>query len=672
MLPSTQYQNNSTNQFFEQQLNNLNSLQIQQMLQNNYPSTNFSTSENNTSLEILQNYMKNLIQLQMQGHNQFQTGPQLLDCLNLGADWGALGVKNNLEVQQIDYVKNSEKENNKKIGKEKSQIQKKKVKKQRKQSEKKSAKKSKSEQIQLASTSVSQQENEEQLKNKQLSEKNEEKEQQQQKQEIDQNEKEVKKNEKIIEKTDKQQSDSHLLEEENENGEGQIKTEELSVEKKAKLNQLIKLVKQIVLDLNLNEEKMEENRKQWAQLQEEGEPYICRVYDILVEKFKKLKKTKEEQIKFCMRKAFKYLFNNLKNQTELKNFKEAHELCMQCYFSDHMDDKQFVLPFRRLPWTNELLQSTKQLAFQLLDYSSKEVQKTLLQTQNNLQQLDQIQKLEIQQNFEQQKSLQQENIQQNIINNQQQQQQHNSGCSTPKSISNLGDQHKQSSIIRRISEDSETSSLQTKKKKNIILISPIIKEQENQQSDQSQTIINEQQLQNQQNQCQLKNGEQKVTSQKLSESQQTQKKFEVQQQNLVQNDQQVDEQFNKFQQELNCLGQLNTNQNFLEQQMQQQLNQQTPQDFQAFFDNFMNFANNNNNQNNNNSDNNNSSNFSNPINLFQFQLFDQLKDKINCGNLAENNQSTIFSTNLTHPQINLFQQFKNILNDQSQLQQQQL
>lgn len=54
-------------------------------------------------------------------------------------------------------------------------------------------------------------------------------------------------------------------------------------------------------------------------------------------------------IKFCMRKAFKFLFNSLKIKWDSKmNFKEANEICMRHYFSPELcASDQFILPFRK-------------------------------------------------------------------------------------------------------------------------------------------------------------------------------------------------------------------------------------------------------------------------------------------------------------------------------------
>ena len=45
------------------------------------------------------------------------------------------------------------------------------------------------------------------------------------------------------------------------------------------------------------------------------------VSEILIDKFKKLKKTKEELIKYCMRKAFKFILELPKNKHILNSEK---------------------------------------------------------------------------------------------------------------------------------------------------------------------------------------------------------------------------------------------------------------------------------------------------------------------------------------------------------------
>ena len=51
-------------------------------------------------------------------------------------------------------------------------------------------------------------------------------------------------------------------------------------------------------------------------------------------------------IKFCMRKAFKFLFSSLKIKNDSNmNFKEANEICMIHYFQDTKEE-DFKLPFR--------------------------------------------------------------------------------------------------------------------------------------------------------------------------------------------------------------------------------------------------------------------------------------------------------------------------------------
>jgi hypothetical protein len=48
----------------------------------------------------------------------------------------------------------------------------------------------------------------------------------------------------------------------------------------------------------------------------------CEIVSTLVEKFIKLKKTKEELVKYCMRKAFKFILELPKNKHMLDNEKQ--------------------------------------------------------------------------------------------------------------------------------------------------------------------------------------------------------------------------------------------------------------------------------------------------------------------------------------------------------------
>jgi len=49
-------------------------------------------------------------------------------------------------------------------------------------------------------------------------------------------------------------------------------------------------------------------------LEETGPPFLSEVYMYLYKRFKKVKKTKEEMIKYTMRKSFKYITDQLKKE----------------------------------------------------------------------------------------------------------------------------------------------------------------------------------------------------------------------------------------------------------------------------------------------------------------------------------------------------------------------
>ena len=68
------------------------------------------------------------------------------------------------------------------------------------------------------------------------------------------------------------------------------------------------MINLIVNNIGLNEKTLAGIR---SQLIKGSQDYLD-LFDILVKKLRALKKTKEEMIKFSMRKAFKYLFQVIK------------------------------------------------------------------------------------------------------------------------------------------------------------------------------------------------------------------------------------------------------------------------------------------------------------------------------------------------------------------------
>lgn len=56
--------------------------------------------------------------------------------------------------------------------------------------------------------------------------------------------------------------------------------------------------------------KMEQAR---AALEGYGSQFLVNLFDYLIGKFKKLKKTKEEMVKYCVRKSFKHITTKMRN-----------------------------------------------------------------------------------------------------------------------------------------------------------------------------------------------------------------------------------------------------------------------------------------------------------------------------------------------------------------------
>lgn len=69
------------------------------------------------------------------------------------------------------------------------------------------------------------------------------------------------------------------------------------------------MVEFLVDSINLNEDRVVTVREE---IQEAGPPFLAEVFGYLYKRFKKVKKTKEEMIKYTMRKSFKYITDQLK------------------------------------------------------------------------------------------------------------------------------------------------------------------------------------------------------------------------------------------------------------------------------------------------------------------------------------------------------------------------
>ena len=116
----------------------------------------------------------------------------------------------------------------------------------------------------------------------------------------------------------------------------------MSEEKQAEYLKIKGLINYIVTYLNKDEAMLQSKRRLIEE--EEGgfgekKQMYLNIFNLLIKKFQKLRKTKEEMTKFCMRNAFRYLFSQLKIRCNSKmNFKEANEICMRHYFKQHVND----------------------------------------------------------------------------------------------------------------------------------------------------------------------------------------------------------------------------------------------------------------------------------------------------------------------------------------------
>ncbi len=90
-----------------------------------------------------------------------------------------------------------------------------------------------------------------------------------------------------------------------------IQTNMMSEEKQKQYVKIKMIISFIVTYLNKDENLLLSKRKfveEDVQFSEKRETYVT-IFNLLIKKFQKLRKTKEEMTKFCMRKAFRYLFS---------------------------------------------------------------------------------------------------------------------------------------------------------------------------------------------------------------------------------------------------------------------------------------------------------------------------------------------------------------------------
>ncbi len=65
----------------------------------------------------------------------------------------------------------------------------------------------------------------------------------------------------------------------------------------------------VLNNVNRNPKKIEQARQG---LQSYGSQFNKKLFDYLIAKFKKLRKTKEEMVKYCVRKSFKHITNKMR------------------------------------------------------------------------------------------------------------------------------------------------------------------------------------------------------------------------------------------------------------------------------------------------------------------------------------------------------------------------
>lgn len=97
--------------------------------------------------------------------------------------------------------------------------------------------------------------------------------------------------------------------------------------------------------ITLNEDRLAVVRQE---IESNGPPFLNEVFNYLYKRFKKVRKTKEEMIKYTMRKSFKYITDQLKKEDpSLIPLLTTDGLeGMSIYFRKHCDDDEIYIPFK--------------------------------------------------------------------------------------------------------------------------------------------------------------------------------------------------------------------------------------------------------------------------------------------------------------------------------------
>ena len=98
--------------------------------------------------------------------------------------------------------------------------------------------------------------------------------------------------------------------------------------------------------INLDEERIVNVQRQ---IEESGSNFMGEVFFHLYKRFKKVKKTKEEMIKYTMRKSFKFITDQMKkDDPSLIPLLSTDGLeGMSIYFGRHCQDQDISIPFKK-------------------------------------------------------------------------------------------------------------------------------------------------------------------------------------------------------------------------------------------------------------------------------------------------------------------------------------
>lgn len=94
----------------------------------------------------------------------------------------------------------------------------------------------------------------------------------------------------------------------------------------------------ITRNIGIDESRIEQKRQE---LLATKDPFAVQIFDCLVKKFQRLKKTKEEMVKYCMRKSFKFAADKLKKRESLTN-----KDYLNYYFKTEDVGESFTVPFK--------------------------------------------------------------------------------------------------------------------------------------------------------------------------------------------------------------------------------------------------------------------------------------------------------------------------------------